>query len=341
MKSLTQNGKTYRVPDLLSGFQLDLYVHLINWKWKYITKEPGYFRGQPYDAILPEEFKDKLLPIHSSIQQRVRSHKERYPFKLHKFIGHMASSQAACANLFIPLLIHPREAALVLQAVKPDLYEIAVEKFDSGFRLEFWDEPDNALNDHNPVSGTDADIAIAYYTREGKLNLWLIEHKLTEAEFTTCGGYRSHGRNKEIHRCDSITEILNNPRLCYYDSVSNYRYWQITQANPETFPVKNLQNYIECPFKDGINQLWRNQLLAVAIETSKSERWPYERVYFSVVHHPKNQALDSTIASFRDLVGDSDRFSSFTSDLIINRAKALDFPSLRSWVDWYSDLYFI
>jgi hypothetical protein len=333
----TRNDKVYNVPNGLSDFQLDLYIHLIDWKRNNLTPDPGNFRGIPYDAFLPEKDRGKLLTIHSSIRERVRNHQ----FKHHKFIDHMASSQAACINLFVPLLQNPSEAALILQVVKPDLHQIAIDKLDSGFQLEFWDCDDNALNDHNKASGTDADIAIAYYSREGKLNLWLIEHKLTEAEFTTCGGYRSHGRNKEIHRCDSITEILNNPRLCYYDSVSNYRYWQITQANPETFPVMNFQNYDECPFKGGTNQLWRNQLLAIAIETSKSERWPYERVYFSVVYHPKNQALDSTIDSFRDLIGNSDRFSSFTSDLIINRAEALDFPSLRSWVDWYSDLYFI
>jgi hypothetical protein len=49
------------------------------------------------------------------------------------------------------------------------------------------------LNDHTNVSGTDADIAIAYYDNLGNLNLWMIEHKLTEVEFTTCGGFKSRG----------------------------------------------------------------------------------------------------------------------------------------------------
>ena len=57
----------------------------------------------------------------------------------------MASSQAACANLFLPLLKYPVEAARVLRAVKSDLQAIAVDWLDSGYQLEFWDKPDNAL----------------------------------------------------------------------------------------------------------------------------------------------------------------------------------------------------
>lgn len=340
MKIYTCNGSTYRLPDGLSDFQIDMYIHLIDWKWKYLTKEPGYYRGIPYDAILPADLKRKLLPIHESIANEFVSHQKRFPFKTHKFIGHMASSQASCANLFLPLLQHPEEAAQVLQTVKPDLHAIAVEWFDSGYRLEFWDEPDNALNDHNPASGTDADIAIAYYSKAGDLNLWLIEHKLTEQEFTTCGGYRSHGRNPKIHRCDSIADILEDKRLCYYDIVSGYKYWDITLTNEHVFPVKNLLEFGVCPFQNGLNQLWRNQLLALAIEKSTSECWPFKHVYFSVVHHPQNHALMTSITHFKELPGIKDRFFSFTSDKLIYKAKQLGSSPLYEWLNWYQELYF-
>jgi len=60
--------------------------------------------------------------------------------------------------------------------------------------LSFWDEPDNLLNDHNKASGTEADIAIVHYDRKGNPSWWLIEHKLTEKEFTTFGGFKSKDR---------------------------------------------------------------------------------------------------------------------------------------------------
>lgn len=55
--------------------------------------------------------------------------------------------------------------------------------------------------DHNPVSGTDADIAVAYRDYDDDLCLWLIEHKLTEKEFTSCGGFRSRGKTERLAVC--------------------------------------------------------------------------------------------------------------------------------------------
>jgi len=101
----------------------------------------------PYDAILPTSLMRKLLLVHESIVYAFVSHQKRFPFKTHKFIGHMASSQADCVNLFLTLLKYPEEATQVLQTVKLDFHTIAVEWFDSGYRLEFLDKPDNASND--------------------------------------------------------------------------------------------------------------------------------------------------------------------------------------------------
>ncbi len=255
MKIIESNGKQYRIPAGLSKFQQEMYIHLINWKWDHVTEEPGCYRGNLYDALLPDNIREKLLTIYAPIRDDFKSHYTKFPFKKHKFINHIASSQAACANLFLPLLKYPNEAARVLQLVKPDLDAIALEWFDSGYQLEFWDKPDNILNDHNPASGTDADIAIAYYSKTGDLNLWLIEHKLTETEFTICGGYRSSGRDPKIHRCDSIADLLENNQLCYYTSASGYRYWDITRVNQQVFPIKNLLNFRTCPFQGGLNQL--------------------------------------------------------------------------------------
>jgi len=30
-----------RLPGSLNPFQQKLYIHLINWKWRHITREPG------------------------------------------------------------------------------------------------------------------------------------------------------------------------------------------------------------------------------------------------------------------------------------------------------------
>lgn len=325
----------YRLPNSLSDFQIRMYIHLINWKWKHITEEPGYYRGRPYDALLPSSYKKEHYPIYRPIRDRFLEHQKKFKFKSHRFIGHMASSQAACANLFLPILEDPIVAVQILSVVKPDIRRVAIEYLDSGYRIEFWDEPGNMLNDHNKVAGTDSDIAIAYYDKQDNLNLWLIEHKLTEKEFTTCGGYRSKG-NKAKHRCDSIPDILRDANLCYYHSVCKYRYWPITLGSSLFRQIREMDG--ECPFKGGLNQLWRNQLLGLAVENSP--KWPFKKVFFSVVYHPKNESLVPTMREFGNLFNHDERFSYFTSDRLLDAATKIDSASISKWRSWYEELYF-
>jgi hypothetical protein len=339
MKIYDVDGKKYRLPNELTDFQLQMYIHLINWKWAHLTLEPGYFKHSPYDALLPDELIAQHYPLYNRIKERFLDHQQKFPFKSHKFLGHMASSQAACVNLFLPLLKDQLIAAKVLGSVKTDLNEIATNYLDTGYRIEFWDEPDNVLNDHTNVSGTDADIAIAYYDYQGDLNLWLIEHKLTEAEFTTCGGFKSLGRTTS-HACEPASAILDNNNLCYYQSRRNFRYWDITLQDTSPFEAGRIRTYAECPFKGGMNQLWRNQLLAAGLEASTSPKWPYKKVYFSVVYHPRNDSLQPSISEYQKLLDNNERFFAFSSDKLINQAKGIDDPELIEWVRWYQELYY-
>jgi len=246
----------------------------------------------------------------------------------------MAGSQAANVNLFLPLLLSPNHDA-ILRSIKPDLKSVASEHLDNGYRIEFWDEPYGRLGDKNATSGTDADIAIAYYNTAGKLCLWLIEHKLTEAEFTECGGFKSKGRTK-LHDCSqSFDAILADKNACYYHSAKHYNYWDITDANRDFF--KNAAKFKGCPFKTGLNQLWRNQLLALSIE--QDEQQPYEEVYFSVVHHPGNTSLQHSITTYKKLIADNAKFFVFTSADVVKSAVAANDEDMNSWIAWYKDLY--
>ena len=185
----------------------------------------------------------------------------------------MASSQAATLNLFLPILLHPH-AADVVRAVNPDVARLATDRLYHGFCVEYWDGvelehrrggiPYGNLNDKSKVAGTDVDIAIAYYNHQDELCLWLVEHKLTEKEFTQCGGYRS-ALHKGLKGCaSSFAEIFANKNLCYYHHRCGYNYWKITEANPGFYADPT--QFSVCPFQGGLNQLWRNQLLGLSIE---------------------------------------------------------------------------
>ena len=179
---------------MLTDFQLSLYVHLIEWKWKHLTTTPGKHGGNLYDAILPKEFQDDMHPLYRPLVQEIH---RNYPFKSHPHFGHMASSQAACINLFAPVLLNEKTANHVFSKINRRFSRLATDTLEKGFRFEYWDES-NPLNDHTDAAGTDSDVAIAYYETNGELSLWLIEHKLSENEFTTCGGYKSKGNGLKV-----------------------------------------------------------------------------------------------------------------------------------------------
>jgi hypothetical protein len=311
-----------------------MYVHLINWKWEHITTERGTYRDHEYDAILPDRYVDQFPMLYSKIVEAVRSHRQRFPFRLHKHFNHVASSQAANINLFLPILLHP-DIDAILGAINPQFARLATHCLDRGWRIEFWDEPFKALGDKTESSGTDADMAVAYYSHDGQLCLWLIEHKLTEAEFTTCGGFASKAR-KPFHDCTrNFSEILKDKNTCYYHDVREFKYWDITADNVDLFV--NHAKHTQCPFQGGMNQLWRNQLLAMAVE--EHDRQPYTYASFSVVKHPANPHLDNTLASYKDLIGGNPKFSTFTSEDVLRAAEALRDSALDEWAEWYRCLY--
>jgi hypothetical protein len=134
--------------------------------------------------------------------------------------------------------------------------------------------------------------------------------------------------------------VLDNPGLCYYHSKCGYRYWEVTLKTPGLFDLEQIRKTDDCSFMGGMNQLWRNQLLATSIEKSNSPSWPYKKVFFSVVHHPKNNSLQPSMLAFQALLNDPGKFSTFTSDVLIERARKIDVPELRPWLDWYQELYY-
>ncbi len=214
--------------------------------------------------------------------------------------------------------------------------KIARDKLFRGFCFEYWGQDlqtgGGVLNDHSRGAGTDADVAIAYYNKEDKLCLWLIEHKLSEKEFTTCGAYKSKA-NKSKNNCTlcNLTDIAKAPQKCHYHTIG-YKYWDIIKRYLDRF-----QGSIEikgCPFKDGLNQLWRNQMLAFALQ----ETGTYDTVTFSVCHHAKNTMLDKSINQYKALTDNDSMFGSFTNNDVLNAVNTHD-SELQKWLQWYKEVY--
>lgn len=344
MKSVSFDGKEYRLPNELNSFQKDLYVHLIDWKWAHISMEPGVSHNQEFDAILPDSFeREGTSPlIYQGVANVLEAHRSKNDFRIHQYFYHMASSQAANINLFLPILHHSAVNS-ILREIKCDFASLAPQELDNGYCIEFWggntdkeNDDTGLLGDKSKISGTDSDIAIAYHNHEGELCLWLIEHKLTEKEFTVCGGFKSKNRKKENENydCDkSFSDILENKSLCYYHGKHGFHYWDVTDEHQSFFI--NHTSHASCPFRGGMNQLWRNQLLALALE----KEGKYKHVFFSVVKHPGNTSLDKTLTAYQNLINNNQKFSVFTSAEVLRVAERYSDPNLSEWINWYKTLY--
>ena len=333
-------GKEYK------EFQKKIYDCLVDYKEKYITRDCGKYKGEDNPEFLPEKFWDEELPVmlYDGIREKVREiQNSEFKYKPHIFAyKHVASSQTACVNLFVPIMESESVNDILksIEACPKDFKCVAKEQLFHGYRFEFWDSTDEKskglLGDHSKQAGTDSDVAIAYYNTNDELCLWLIEHKLTEQEFTACGGYKSKGNDEEGKakcRSCSMEDILNNPDICYYHRVCKYNYWNIMKDGGAEFYANHYDGK-GCPFRGGMNQLWRNQLLAMALE----KEGIYKNVYFSVVHHPENYFLDKSMFEYAKLTDYSPKFNSFTSDQLIDAASIDD--RLKEWVAWYREVYY-
>lgn len=336
------NGTEYYIPANLTSEQEKIYCHIIDWKREHITKKKGVYRGNEYDAVLPVPQGGFVAPamIYELIAlQLTEMQQGEFAYKPHKFAHHAVSSQTACINLFMPLLLSDEINSILpkIQACPPGFKEIARDKLFNGFSFEYWGQDIKSargvLNDHSMHAGTDADVAIAYYDIYDRLCLWIIEHKLTEKKFTECGAYRSKAnkQKKNCRECD-LADIVHDPDMCYYHKIKRYKYWDLLKPQIEKFKGKVGIN--GCPFRLGMNQLWRNQILAFALE----ETGVYKRVTFSVCHHARNSMLRKTINQYETLICNSNMFGSFTNYDVLN---AIDdkCADLQAWKQWYKDVY--
>ncbi len=54
----------------------------------------------------------------------------------------------------------------------------------------------------------------------------------------------------------------------------------------------------------------------------------------------KRDNFSATINNFQKLIVYNDRFFSFSSEKLINRAKEINDLALSEWVRWYQELYY-
>ena len=145
------------------------------------------------------------------------------PIAVHDYIGHIASSQALCWNIVLPMKKHDNFAPLFEVLGSALATEGMPSEFDFGIEttevLEL-----NVARDLGEDERAATSIDLYLRTPQGKV--CAVEFKLTEPDFGRCK--LAHDRN---HKCDGIygsqrSVETNRGFLCYL-AMKGRRYWHI------------------------------------------------------------------------------------------------------------------
>lgn len=325
----------------MNNFSEKLIQHLISYKEKTLrVNKQGLYKKKEYEHILDYiDIEKNFLP---SILNDVA--KCLTDVKRHVYFDHLNSSQAACFNLFISLKLDTNLSNMVFKGLIPGFNELIDIKFEYSDPNDYLNER-NGRNDNKRNIGTDADIAIFYNNLKGEKCICLLEHKLSEKEFTNCNAVKSKA-NKNKEKCNDFNQIWTDTANCYYESGKRYRYWELTK-HPNTFFDFNIlsdQNGV-CPFEGSLQQLWRNMLMAQSIENDP--RNPVEKAYFGVVYHKENEELfklkgypgfDRTDQAFSSILNRKDKFFIISIHEILENIRKVSDP-LPLWVNEYEEKY--
>lgn len=224
---------------------------------------------------------------------------------LHDYAQALNSSQAFALNLFLPLRVG--ETGPFAHFISGHLGRpVSV----TGIDFEYYGSGDLLAETPTSTPGpndkfTQADVAVHLRDTDGRVGLLLIEVKLTEGGFTSCGGARSRG-NRDHAPCEDASIFLAEPSRCYlrrpYRAPRDRRYWEIfTLAHGglrEAFPGTPEPG--PCPFVGDWQQPMRNHALALAAtQAGVADFWA-----MALVHHDDNP----------DVVGPWDDYMAATAD---------------------------
>lgn len=161
-----------------NDFRQKIYSYLINYKKEVLRIESKGVsaRGGEHDCLLPQPYRDANIPVmlYEGIKTTVEEiQASDFAYKPHLAASaHVASSQTACLNLFVPILESEHADQILKESgVAPEDFDhIDREQLRKGYCFEYWDSTlkgnKGILGDHSPHAGTDSDVAIAGINRK-------------------------------------------------------------------------------------------------------------------------------------------------------------------------------
>jgi hypothetical protein len=268
-----------------------VYRHMADFlQSKGVQKFGATSVGNHYKHWLTEEeaILNFITPdIHKASLARFHNHKAG---DLKRILTNTAASQPFCFNLIIFLQQHPALADelfsnLLNKQVKVIHLEPEFTPNECNSVIGFERTSDESIGDQGSNRGTDSDIAVFYTYDNEKKGVLLIEFKFIEPEFSVCSSYagskrktnetleetqqriKRNEKRQAICNCDifysKMVEAKNS--LCGYNKYFN---WDLTSES-KVIDGEKIKSMSLCPFRFGLNQLWRNMILSERVSCSR------------------------------------------------------------------------
>ncbi len=257
--------------------------------------------------------------------------------RLHKYAAAVTSSQAFALNLFIPWRRGSR-AALDARLTNALGEPITID------RLTFeWVPAGGLLGEIDAdrprpdEPATAVDIVLWGGARDGARVALLLEVKLGEGGFTTCGG-RDSPSNRRPDVCASADVFFRDPSACYLQhprgKTRDRRYWDIFASSSgsvrSAFP--GASNDGPCPFAGQNQQPMRNLAISHALVQEKI----VDRAWFGLCAHDDNPDVAAQWAAWRSLLPSTDAAPVIRASEIL--AAGCD-AGHQVWAHWMADRY--
>ena len=309
-----------------TSFAVSLQEHLEDWRREVDGSSDRMWKS----------WTDGIYPEYLEIAQEVVSTDS---VKLHQYAAHLRSSQVFAFNLFLPF----REGN------RARLSKRISEVIGAGFSIAEvgfeWVPPGALLGEidgDRPVGNepaTAVDVVLWGRLQGDRPAAVLLEVKLSEPDFTYCGGRDSPGNDKK-HVCASAVRFLENPNDCYLRRPQRQqrdrRYWEIFTSSHGSvlaaFPGVDTEG--QCPFAYGMQQPMRN--LAIARGLEQAQDIDVEKAWFGLCAHDENKNVAEHWEGWKNLLGGGTLAPSIPASEIVRVGEA---EGLQEWAAWMRKRY--
>lgn len=270
-----------KIYEVGNPWEKQVYSHLADYLLKKgVTKFGETTNGNQYKHWLTESDANMnfiTTEIHDATLARFNKHKAG---DLKRILTNTAASQTYCFNLIIhlqqnPLLADKLFSDLLGKQVKVLHLEPEFTPNECNSVTGFDRKLDESIGDQNHKLGigTDSDIAVFYNYDNAKKGVLLIEFKFIEPEFSVCSSFAKKPDirstcNSGNYFAEYIVAKGSDKANNFFCGYKKYYNWQLTEKS-KVVDGSKIRLMAGCPFRYGLNQLWRNMLLAEQVALAR------------------------------------------------------------------------